>query len=477
MLRRIGSCSGLAWAIFVSAVMAQEPPQRRGPGIIFSPGSGPTELLRSGPMRDEVRKELAIGDEQTKQMDEAFAPLKELDGDFLEAQSLAPAERQKRMMEIAQKRAEEGKLAEVKLNQILTPEQRARWKQLWLQFQGNAVLLQPEIAKELGLSGEQQEKMRAIAASLRPQPGQPKPEDFSQQERQQFFADLNARREKALRDMLAVLTEQQQARFAEMKGKEFPFPPQYLGSSRDQPSGQQAPGGPVQNRPGGGPGFGRVENRLGGPALGTPVDLLRRPRVCKELAIGDEQMQQIEEAFAPLREAGGDFREAQNLSPEDRRARAEEISKKAIAANKLVAEKVDGILNPDQRARLKQLWVQSQGAYALKKPEVAKELGLTQEQQDKIGEILKVVQDHRQKVANPRPGQPGFQDLSQAELDQWNYKLRELEEKADTEAVAILSDEQKAKLAKMKGDKFDFPRVWGVGIPPESRRPPGPSNK
>ena len=458
MLRSVGSCSGLALAIIVSAVMAQEQPQRRGPGPIFIPGSGPTEILRSGPMREEVRKELAIGDEQTKQMEEAFAPLKELDGDFREAQGLAPEERRKRMMEIAKKRAEESKLAEEKLNQILKPEQRARWKQLWLQFQGNAVLLQPEIAKELGVTDEQREKMREIAASLNPQPGQPNPQDLSQQERQQFFAELNARRNKGLRDMLAVLTEQQQARFAEMKGKEFPFPPQRLGSLSDQPGGQP-PGGSAQNRPGGGPGFGQVASRLRGwlqQTFGIPIDLLEGPAVRKELAISDEQMQQLEEAFAPLRELGGDFREAQSLSPEDRQKRFKEIAAKAMAANKLVAEKVDRILNPQQRARLKGLWLQSQGVYALNKPEVAKDLGLTQEQQDKIGKIVKALIDYRVKGWNPPPGQPGLQDFSQAERDQWRNELLVREEKTEAETLAVLTDEQKAKLTEMKGKEFEF---------------------
>lgn len=444
MLRSIGSCSGLALVIVVSAVMAQEQSQRRGAGVIFAPGN-PAELLRSGPMREEVRKELAISDEQTKQMEEAFAPLKELDGDFREAQGLAPEERRKRMTEIATKRAAEGKLAEERLNQILKPEQRARWKQLWLQRQGNVVLLQPEIAKQLGLTDEQREKMREIAASLNPQPGQPKLQDLSQQERQQFFGELNARRDKALLDMLEVLTDEQKTRFAEMKGKEFPFPTQRLGSFSDQPGGQQPP----RVRAGG-----RLRGGL--QTFGNPIELLEYPVVQKELAISNEQMQQLEKAFVPLRELGGDANEARNLSPEEQRKLLQEIAEKGAAASKLVAEDVDQILNPEQRQRLKQLWLQFQGIRLITQPDVAKELGLTQEQQDKIRKVLKVVQDHRMKAANPPPGQPGFQEFSQAELEQWRSELRALEEKAEAETLAVLTDEQKAKFAEMNGKEFDF---------------------
>lgn len=342
--------------ILVSPAASQDQPPRRGPtggGPGFGASDRPTfgfgpmfgtaiELLRTLQVRDEVRKELSISEEQAKQIEEAFKPLNELSGDFREAQGLTPEERQKRMQKIFKKGKEESKLAEEKVNRILTPEQRARWKQLWLQFQGTAVLLQPEIAKELRLTGEQQDKMREIAGSLNPQPGPPKLEDLSRQERQQFFADLNARREKAQLDMVAVLTDEQKARFADMKGKEFPFPPQRLGSFGDQPNAQAPPRGQVQNRRNGGSGFGNVENPLGGgPGFGTPVELLRGPSVRKELAISDEQMQRLEVAFAPLRELGRDFNEAQNLSPEDQRERFQEMNKKGLAANTLVAEKVD----------------------------------------------------------------------------------------------------------------------------------------
>jgi hypothetical protein len=245
MLRSTVSCGALALATLFSAVMAQEQQQRRGAGISFAPLVGsPVDLLRAVREHEEVLKELALSQEQTKQMEEAFKPLNELAGDFREAQGLAPEDRQKRFQEIFKKGAEESKLAEEKLNRILKPDQRARWKQLWLQFQGTAVLLQPEIANQIGLTGEQQDQMREIAESLRPQPGQPKLEDLSQQERQQYFADLNARREKAQAGMLAVLTEEQKAKFAEMKGKAFPFPPRRLGSFRDQPGGQR--GGPAK---------------------------------------------------------------------------------------------------------------------------------------------------------------------------------------------------------------------------------------
>lgn len=139
------------------------------------------------------------------------------------------------------------------------------------------------------------------------------------------------------------------------------------------------------------------------------LDLLRSPEVRKELAVSEEQTKEIEEAFAPLDELSGGTREAQNPSPEEQQKRFEERQKKGAAATKLVAEKVDHILNHQQRARLKQLWLQRLRAIALIQPEVVEALGLTEAQQDKIREIRKVVENHLQPATiNPPPGQPVF---------------------------------------------------------------------
>jgi hypothetical protein len=203
------------------------------------------------------------------------------------------------------------------------------------------------------------------------------------------------------------------------------------------------------------------------------LDLLRLPEVRKELAASDQQAKAIDEAFAPLLEPTGGSREAQNLSPQERQKRFEEMQKKGEAASKLVAEKIDQILNAQQRIRLKQLWLPRLTAAALIQPEVVEELGLTPEQQDKIREIRKVVENHLQPAAiNPPPGKPRFQDFSQAEREQWLNDLRVLREKEQVETLAVLTDEQKARFAEMKGKEFDFPDPTRRSNSPGGQRPP-----
>jgi len=224
---------------------------------------------------------------------------------------------------------------------------------------------------------------------------------------------------------------------------------------------------------------GRVGDQLRlGPRFGTSVELLGSPEVRKELGVSDEQTQQIEEAFAPLLELSGDSREAQNLTPDERQKRFEEFNKKGVAASKLVLEKVDQILNPQQRARLKQLWLQWRRASALTLPEVVEELGLTQEQQDKIREIRKAVENHLQPAAiRPPPGKPRFQDFSQTEREQWLNELRVLREKEQAETLAVLTDEQQTKFAEMKGKEFDFPYPMGRANRRAVNARRAPSNK
>lgn len=247
-----GWLGAMALAIIVSTAMGQQLPRVPRPvsgGPLFG---NPIELLRRLRVHDAVRKELAISEEQAKQIEEAFRPLSELDGDFWEAQNLQPEERRPRMQALFKKGVEESKLAEEKVKDILTPEQVVRFKQLWLQWlqlEGVPVLTQPETAKELGLTKEQQQRIREIQASSRAQPLEHKFEDLSEKERQQYYSDQAARKEKANAAMLAELTAEQKAKFAEMKGKEFPFPPLPPGVSAGRPGAGRPQPAPQSKRP------------------------------------------------------------------------------------------------------------------------------------------------------------------------------------------------------------------------------------
>lgn len=206
---------------------------------------------------------------------------------------------------------------------------------------------------------------------------------------------------------------------------------------------------------------------FGGPFGGfnSPAALAGMPQVQEEIKVSEEQKKQIDEGLAELR-GGFNFQELQGLSAEDREKRMEEIRKKAETAGKAFEEKMNKILKPEQLTRLKELSLQRQGAMALLRPDIAKDLGLTEDQRKKMQGILE----------SSRPsGRPNFQDLSQEERQKLMTESREKQEKAQAELLAVLTDEQKAKYAELKGKEFKFPepRFGGFGGGNrERRRPP-----
>ena len=196
MLRARTALVVMALLLSVSVASAQNQPRGRGRGGFGGGGFGgmggmfnnPVGLLRM----PEVQKELNLSEEQTKQVDNALADLNPGRGgfNFQELQNLSDEDRQKRMEEMRKKGEEAMKAAEEKMNKVLKPEQLTRLKQLALQRQGVTALTRPEVAKNLGLSQEQQEKIRDIQASARPEGGQRNFQDLSDEERQKAFTEM-----------------------------------------------------------------------------------------------------------------------------------------------------------------------------------------------------------------------------------------------------------------------------------------------
>lgn len=203
-------------------------------------------------------------------------------------------------------------------------------------------------------------------------------------------------------------------------------------------SAQDQPG---RGRRGGGGGFGGM--------MGSPVGLLRMPEVRKELNLTEEQNKQVDEALQQATPAGG-FAGLQDLSPEEQQKRREEMRRKMDEATASVKK----VLKPEQEKRLEQLALQRQGLAALARPEIAKQLGLTDEQKEKIEKIQ----------ASARPQFGSFRDLSDEQRQKAFAEMQQKQEKAQTETLAVLSDDQKAKWAEMKGKDFTFPQFGPGGF-------------
>lgn len=198
----------------------------------------------------------------------------------------------------------------------------------------------------------------------------------------------------------------------------------------------QPPGGP------GGPGGQRGPGMfmMGGGMMGY-TQLLRIEKVQKEIELTDDQkaeLQKIEEqSRARMRElfqGGGQDREAARQRFEQARQETEKA--------------IEGVLLPNQVKRLKEIRLQVVGiAGVLMDQGVRKELGVTEEQAQKIREaVQKVMEDMRgQRQQGERPS-----------AEQMQQRMQEMRTKMAEAVMAQLTEEQKNKWNQMIGEKFEI---------------------
>ena len=227
--------------------------------------------------------------------------------------------------------------------------------------------------------------------------------------------------------------------------------------------GQDQRRGPSRGPAGGGSFFG---------GFGGTSRLLGVAEVQSELGMSDEQKGLIQDMLADLRQQqGGGFQGFQNLTEEERQKRFEEGRKKWEETARKTDEMTKMILEPKQYERLQQLQLQSEGPMALARPDMADKLGLSQEQRDKVREIMESARPDRSSFAN-------WQDMSDAEREQARTKMRERFEKTRSDLTAVLIAAQKETWSKMQGKKFDFPQPNFAGRPGgDGRRDRGAARK
>jgi len=251
-------------------------------------------------------------------------------------------------------------------------------------------------------------------------------------------------------------------------------------------AGAQPPGG--GRRPGGrGPG-GFMGGR-GGPGMmgGGLVGLLGMEQVREELKVTETQQEKLRELGEKLREDMRGFfpdRESvQDLTQEERRERMQEAmekfrkeaEKRAPEIEKQIAE----ILDKPQFKRLKQLEVQRQGIDALVRADIIQALGLTEDQQKEIKETIEGRNRKQEELGTQMRGmfEGGFRDRSEEErakirekMEQLGEKRRAIQSEAQKKAMGVLTDEQKAMMPNLMGERFEFRRPEGQRRPGGDRR-------
>ncbi len=201
---------GVAALVMTSLALAQQPerPRRPGlPGVGFGGRMG-ANLSWTLLMRDDVQKELNLSEQQKTKLNQMQQEMRQA---MQESRNLPPEQRREQMQQLRQK---------YDPTSILTDAQRKRLRELELQWQGPMALLDPNIAREVGLTQEQQAKIRGIVQetfqSTRGQPGQP-PQPGER------IQELQKAREQAEKKILEVLTPAQREKWQQMTGKPFEF--------------------------------------------------------------------------------------------------------------------------------------------------------------------------------------------------------------------------------------------------------------
>lgn len=186
---------------------------------------------------------------------------------------------------------------------------------------------------------------------------------------------------------------------------------------------------------GGGPGgFGGPGTFGGGFGFGGLAEVLRREDVRKDLELLDDQVAQLQKLADGRRDQMRDlFSGLRDVPQEQRGEKMRELFQKSQQG---LEEEIGKILLPHQMKRAKQLEMQlrMRGGRGMLADQAAQELGLTDEQKEKLrGKSDQLEEGIRKKLA-------------------------ELRTQAQNELLKMLTPEQQAKWKDMVGEPFEFQR-------------------
>jgi hypothetical protein len=237
-------------------------------------------------------------------------------------------------------------------------------------------------------------------------------------------------------------------------------------AQQQQPGARQQPGG---QRPGGG--FGGFGGRGRSVGLSTLVGI---KEVRAEIEMVEDQTTELTAALTKIREEArsqqGERPDFRNLSQEDREKLFAQFRERGEKQRKAIDEKINEILLPHQVDRLKEIALQIEGAGALMRDEVAKELKITAEQKE---EMQKVDRDAGEKMRTE------IQKLFQSgDREKIREVMTSMRKQTDDDKMAVLTKAQKTQFTKMKGKEFKLPEGAlrggrGGGRPGGGQRPGG----
>lgn len=180
------------------------------------------------------------------------------------------------------------------------------------------------------------------------------------------------------------------------------------------------------------------------------VQVLGNKDVQNEIKVTTEQKEQLRE-IAQAARSQFDRAALANLSQEERQAKMRELRAKMVEQQKELETKIATILKPAQMKRVEQIRLQAMGPMAIRSPEVAEKLKLTEDQKTQMGEALRAAMTKMREssTAGTRPGPEAMK------------KMRDSMEAA---AMGALTDSQKETWKEMIGTPFDTSKLRQAGM-------------
>ncbi|MDZ4850903.1 MAG: hypothetical protein SGI77_16580 [Pirellulaceae bacterium] len=168
-------------------------------------------------------------------------------------------------------------------------------------------------------------------------------------------------------------------------------------------------------------------------------------------------------------DAGGGRPERGAGSTEQNMKEFQERAAKQVEARDKAEVEIMNILDPDQQDRILGLLIQSEDGRSLQSPSLTDALTLAPDQKAKIKTVSDKLSSDRyalmQKAFGGGQGGPPTGVMEEMEA---------LGKKSNTDLLAVMNAEQKAKFEAMKGEKFTFPESRGFGGGPGGgNRTPG----
>jgi hypothetical protein len=223
--KRALQCLSIAAFVLVLATVRDAQAQARSRVAAVRPATGEFDLAQFSLVGNEaVRSELGVNDDQASKLQDLSEDVAHRRNEMMDAlgsdlrrDDLSPQDREQLHAKMAKINKAVGDKFRPQLEKILNKDQVVRLREIVFQVAGPEALNDARVVGDLGLSNEQLDQIAAIDNDYDKKRG----ELFRRGDGEERRAKADQLRQEQLVKVTGILTKEQQARFAKMRGKAF----------------------------------------------------------------------------------------------------------------------------------------------------------------------------------------------------------------------------------------------------------------